>query len=598
MGEKSPIRHAAAMRKHALIAAVALAAACGGSEVDALADADAGPVAVTPGVDAGSPPAAICSPACAEWAQCVAGACVIAPGRCGTDKDCSGATPVCGATHTCEPPPLSTPAALTYSGLIITNQAYAPVFDQLAQLHTLTGVPTRLTTVEAICEATPGGCTDSDACHDTPKAIKDFLMQQYGKGVRHVVLGGDATIVPSRLTHDTFSDAFTTPLTDTFFTDYYYSDLSQWDTNHDCVYGDADHDTPGYSPAIDVTRVTVSSLDDAQTYLAKARAYLTGYDTTRIGRALFLSNVAANITLPVVNTTVPIDGGLYFEAPGRTLSILPAGFTVGKLYSAIGGNWPGIAPLTISSETAALQSGYNLVVHAGHGGPWDLTVEQDGSNDFDEQLAHELQNTQTPVMLSCACEAAALGDGPWIAGQQFITAPQGGGIGYLGNSTFGLGPAGGMQFIDAMLRWSFAQKNPLLGEAVMAGHAHLPTSDALTVDGISVSVINESSWRWTQKSATFLGDGLLPMYTNQGTTAAPAVAVKRTALGSVTQVSFTPSIAHVVGTLTVRAGGDVYAFAVDGSGSPLTLTLASAPAQVEWGFHSDATLASTGTVAF
>src|SRR5205823_10709796 len=107
-----------------------------------------------------------------------------------------------------------------------------------------------------------------------------------------------------------------------------------------------------------------------------------------------------------------------------------------------------------------------LVVHAGHGGEGYLTVEQDGGNAFTGSMAHDLRNSQFPILLSCACEAATFVDGPYGAGQQFITAPAGGGIGYLGNSTLGLGLGGGVQLIDALLRFAFARSNPLVGEAV------------------------------------------------------------------------------------------------------------------------------------
>jgi hypothetical protein len=521
---------------------------------------------------------------------------VLSPGRCSTSADCPAALPICDPNHTCVAPAVATPATPAYAALIITNRSYAPAFQELAQLHTLTGVPTQLATVEDICAAAPGGCSPTDACHDAAKAIKDYLIAQHRRGIRQVVLGGDGTIVPSRRTHDTFANAVLgVSYTETFFTDYYFADLSEWDTNGDCVYGDPATDSPTYLPTLGVTRVSVSSAAGLQTYLAKAQAYLTSYDTARMNTALLLSNVATTVTLPVVNTTVPIDAGFYFETPGRTRSLISGAFDTRRLYSSLA--WPGATQLTVPAEQAAFEQGYNIVVHAGHGAEWALTVEQDGSNAFTGSMAHQLRNTQFPMMFSCACEAATFADGDASAGQQFLTAPSGGGIGYLGNSTLGLGLAGGVQLIDALLRFAFATSNPLAGEAVLAGHANLPTSDSITIPNVpilgsvSLSVIDGASWRWTQKAATYLGDGLLPIYTNPTLSAAPTFSVRRAPIGNFSQISFTPSTS-AVGTLSVALGSSVYELALDGSRAAVSLTVAGAPAQLAYGFSSASTLAA------
>jgi hypothetical protein len=492
-------------------------------------------------------------------------------------------------------PPLTPPATPAYAAVIITNRSYVPGFQELAQLHTLTGVPTQLVTVEDICAVTPGGCNASDACHDAPKAIKDYLTAQSQHGLRQVVLGGDGSIVPSRQTHDTFANAILgVSYSETFYTDYYYADLSQWDTNGDCVYGDPVNDHPAYVPNLGVTRVSVSSAADLQTYLAKAKAYLTTYDTARFNRALLLSNVATEVKVPVINKTVKVDAGFYFETPGRTRSLISGAFDTTRLYSSLA--WPGASPLTVSSEQAAFEQGYNVVVHAGHGAEWALTVEQDGSNAFTGPMAHDLRNTQFPLMFSCACDAAKFVDGPASAGQQFITAPAGGGVGYLGNSTIGLGLAGGMQLIDGLLRFTFGHANPLAGEAVMAGHANLPTSDSITIPNVPVvgsltlSVIDAASWRWTQKAATYLGDGLLPIYTF-ALGAAPAFTVDRVSIGDYSQLRFFPSTA-ARGTLAVAIGTNIYQLQLDGSGNPASLMVADVPARLAYGFSSASTLAA------
>jgi len=533
-----------------------------------------------------------CDPACNAWETCTQRTCTLTPGRCNTDSDCTADTPVCGSNKFCTAPSVTPPTPMTYPAVIITNQAYSAGFQQLAQLHTLTGVPTQVVTVESICSQTASGCNDNDGCHDTAKAIKDYLIAQQALGLQEVVLGGDASIVTSRATEAKYSNAlYGVSYDEIFYSDYYFSDLSNWDTNNNCVYGE-DSDTPTYAPTIGVSRVSVSSPAELQAYIAKAAAYLTAYDTTRLNKALFLSNVATDIT--VGSTTIPIDSALYFETPGRTLSQMPSSFSITKLYSSLS-NWPGASALTVPAEEQAFESGYNIAVHSGHGDEGDVTVEQDGSNEFSGDMAYALQNSQYPILISCACEAATFADGDACAGQQFTTAPNGGGIGYLGNATIGLGIAGGMQLIDQFLKYAFSKTNPLANDVLMAAHKNMPTSDGFTftVAGfpVNLTVVDPTSWRWTQKAVTYLGDGLLPIYTETTMSAAPTFTATRTTLGNFTTITVVPTAA-VTGTMTMQVGSNVYQFPYSNSAASTTITVAGNITTIPVGFVSANTLAA------
>jgi hypothetical protein len=565
--------------------------ACGNGEI-----CDDGTCRATGTPDAGP---LTCSPACPSYETCSSGVCALSPGRCNTSSDCPAADPIC-SSNTCTAPVVTQPSTQTYAALIVTNQAYQAQFAQIAQMHTLTGVPTKVATVEEICAAQPGGCV-ANACHDTAKAIKDYLVVQAAAGVTLVVLGGDNSIVPSRMTHAYYSNPLYPPAFDEdFYSDDYYGDLTNWDTNGDCNYGDDTNDKPAYSPTLGISRISVSSAAELSAYFAKEQAYLNNYDLSRINTALFMSNIATYVTIPVLNTTVPIDSALYFEAPGRSLSFIPRAFDVTKLYSNIGGSWPNSAPLTNSAEMAAFASGFNVVVHSGHGDEVDVTVEQDGSNEFSGDMAYALQNTQFPVMVSCACAAATFADGDACAGQQFITAPTGGGIGYLGNSATGLGLAGGMELLDQFLKYAFTQSNPLIGDVVRAAHANMPTTDGLTVNlpylgPTLLPVVDITSWRWTQKAATYLGDGLLPIYTDVSTSSAPHISAAKQVLGNYATLTFTPA-AGAVGTFAAAINGNIYDLSLDGSGAAVRMTVSGPVTSVTFGFSSATTLSTFQTV--
>lgn len=491
---------------------------------------------------------------------------------------------------------VSAPAVLTYPAIIVTDAAYVEPFARLARLHTLTGVPTRVVTVQEICAASVAGCHDGDgaACYDTAKAIKEYLTQAYASGLRHVVMGGDSTIVPSRQTSDFYVNLLMgLSYQRTFHTDTYFADLSEWDGNGDCVYGQPGVDAPDYVPELAVSRIPVASTGELAAYLAKVERYLTAYDTARIGTALLLSNVATQLSLG--GDPVPIDSALYFESPGRTLSVLPSTFAVAKLYSLADGT--DAQPISVAAQIAALERGTNLVIHAGHGGTEVLTVEYDGSQAFSAVRAYALANTQLPIMLSCACEAGDFAAGGAAAGRSFVCAPAGGGIGYLGNSTVGLGMGGGLQLIDEVLRHVFANPGALAGEAVRTARVNLPKSDSFAFSGVPVigtvtlPIVDENAWRWTQKSATYLGDGLLPVYTDPALAAGPSFAVTTRRQGHFVIVTWEPAAA-VSGTLTVELAGAVYRISLAGDGGPVSLTVAGEPRQLAYGFASPTTLAA------
>ena len=481
---------------------------------------------------------------------------------------------------------------------MITSQAYQAQFEQIALMHTLTGVPTFVNTVEAICAAATGGCSTSDACHDTPKAIKDYIAAEHAAGVTQVVLGGDGTIVPSRITEAKYSNPLYPPAFDEFFySDDYYGDLSNWDSNGDCVYADAANDTLNYVPTVGISRISFSSSSELDAYFAKEKQYLTAYNVSGIGKALFMSNVATDLQL--LGQTIPIDSALYFEDPGRTLSFVPSDFAVTKLYATA--SYPDAGLLTVPNEIAAFEAGANIVVHSGHGDEEDVTVEQDGSNEFSGQDAYVLQNAQYPVMISCACEAATFMDGDGCAGQNFITAPAGGGVGYLGNSTIGLGIAGGMQLLDQFLKYSFSQSNPLIGDAIVAAHVNMPQSDTFevpvpVVGNVGAPVVDLSSWQWTQKAVTYLGDGLLPLYTDVATTAAPTFTATKSALGNFTTITFAAS-AVATGTLSVAIGNNVYELPLAGLSAAPSITVQGPVTTATIGYSAAGSLASFQTVS-
>lgn len=409
--------------------------------------------------------------------------------------------------------------------LIITTEALREPFDKLAALHTLTDILTEVETVENICGTK---CSATDHRLDAAKFMKDAIIAR--KGLKYVILGGDINDIPSRLVHDKYSNVAAGTYEEDFYTDYYYGDLADWDLSKDGIYAQDTVDKGiDYKPDLAVSRISVSTAQEAEIYYEKVIKYVSDYNTAAVKKALLLANIATNFN------GLDINAGYYFEATGRTVSAIPQDFTITRLYAQT------LPPPSLSSKAlsnsaqiAAYNEGYNIVVHNGHGFPSLLNCEQTGNEfDFTGDMAYQLTNQTLSIYLSCACQAGQF-ESPFTwhytnssgqakemvfpkdsAGELLMNAPQGGAIAYLGNTTTGLGLAGGSQLIDEMLKYVFTTQNPILGDALYAGHMNLKDSDTFQppILTVAIPVIDRDSYEWTQKATVLLGDLLIPVWT-------------------------------------------------------------------------------------
>lgn len=413
------------------------------------------------------------------------------------------------------------------------------------------------------------------------------------------MLGGTTMFVPARSVHDAYSNAmYRVSFDETFSSDYYFGDLSEWDANGDGTYAEDGVDAPDYLPELGVTRVPVSTLGEANLYVAKAIHHLTAYELDRAATALLLSNVATMLTVPYVDVDVPIDSAIYFEMTGRSASLIPPDYAVTKLYASF--PVANSRTLTLEEQTAEMERSYNFIIHAGHGSETSLTVEENGDNDFSAAHAYALSNAQHPFFLSGACRAGSLAY-PDSAGESLVTAPNGGAIGYLGNSGTGLGLAGGAQFVDEFLRYALAHPRPRVGDAMKSAHRTLPQTDTIDVPTglsvyptVAVPTVDLNSYQWTHKSVVWLGDGLLPIWTDPSTSVAPTVSLQRQAIGAFTKLVFSVS-PELGGTITVDTGAALYQKPV--AAGQATIVIAGTPAHVWFGFESATALPALGDSA-
>jgi hypothetical protein len=407
--------------------------------------------------------------------------------------------------------------------IIVTIDEFYEAFTKHAAFHTVTGIPTEVVTIEEICIVKT--CNDNDPKNDTAKAVKDFIMQI--PGLKYLVIGGDIEIVPSRRVYDSYSHILAGTFEGEFYTDFYYSDFSNWDSNNNGIYAEK-ADNLSYMPDIAVGRIPASEVEEVERYFLKVLSHMTAYEPSHVKKSALLANVATEMS------GIKINAGYYFETEGRTRDLITHDFAIRKIYSD---TFPFPAndaeKLNNARQKEAMESGTNLIIHNGHGYPTLLSCEQSTKdNDFTHHMAYELQNTTYPVFLSCACQAGQF-EAPFeytyeyggqtytrkfpedAAGEMLINAPLGGAIAYLGNTTTGLGLAGGSQLIDEMIRSMFFNPRSILGDSLMFGLTMLKKDDTFAppIQFVPpVKVVDENSWKWTKKSVVLLGSPLITFW--------------------------------------------------------------------------------------
>ncbi|MCL4235464.1 MAG: hypothetical protein KJ042_13205, partial [Deltaproteobacteria bacterium] len=185
--------------------------------------------------------------------------------------------------------------------LIVTNAEMADAWATFADWKDRTGLRTDVVTLD---DAVGSGASAAD--------LQDYLTGRAADGVRYVLLGGDADVIPYFRGYSevwALEDYFGNAPIETYFEEL---DLN-WDADGDGTPGEEDEDITLEDlrdPEIAVGRVPVQTADEAAGYVAKAIRYESGEGAVaeRAISPIFLADVAASV--PIVGD---IDGGMMHE---------------------------------------------------------------------------------------------------------------------------------------------------------------------------------------------------------------------------------------------------------------------------------------------
>jgi uncharacterized repeat protein (TIGR01451 family) len=419
--------------------------------------------------------------------------------------------------------------------VIVTSDAMAPVFQQLADWKTQSGVPAAVRTMSFIRTQYPVAADDAER-------VRLFLRDAYARwGTKWALLGGDTDIIPTRLATTVFYGG------ELIATDMYFSCLDgNWDADGDSTWGEGyvSASNPGDAvdlfPEIYVGRAPVSNALAAQTFVDKTLQYTR----TPLGTYEHFWLFCAEVLFPqpwIPGDDVSLDGGALAEQLLPLTDQVPALHLV-RMYE----NYTDTAyrsPVYAESREAALDSmntGPSLVLHVGHG---YRNVMEMGDVSMTNADAAALSNGNKLFNLyAINCTSAAI-DFPCI-GEQFLQNPNGGAVTNVGSTRFDF-PSTGEAYQYEFFRAFVEDHVNAIGELQAKQKlAWIPYSG---YDGVN---------RWTQMTLILLGDPELRMYLGKPTalvvTPPPSIALSDT--------QFT---VHVVSGASPLAGARVTAYKAD-----------------------------------
>lgn len=303
--------------------------------------------------------------------------------------------------------------------LIVTDASLTGPFEELAARRTVQGIPTEVVTVEEAVGGMPG--------RDDAEKLRNYVIDYHSEhGIEYLLLGGDTDLVPYRKAYAMTCEANIHPREDSLPSDLYFADLDgDWDANGNGTFGEVEDDVDLYAD-LHVGRAPVEDLPEAEAFVGKIGAYEDLLEGGHIQRALFLAEILW--TDPYTDSSQSkelIDS-----------EHVPDWFFITKLYESLGNE-------NLANTMEALNEGTNMVNHDGHAWYSSIGVGEGymGPDHFD---AIDSDGEYAAFLYSIGCWSAAF-DFDAVA-EHFVTNPDGCGVAWIGNSSYGWGSPGNPTF--------------------------------------------------------------------------------------------------------------------------------------------------------
>lgn len=365
------------------------------------------------------------------------------------------------------------------SYLIISNPPVDTIFQRLADWKTKKGIPAQVRTVNWILANYSG--------EDNAARIRNYIKTLPDSNIQYVLLGGDTYMIPCRFAYAMTCSAFIWNREDSLPCDLYYADLQgDWNFDGDGLYGEVEDSIDLY-PDLMVGRAPVSSIAEAQSFVDKILTYEKNPPHDYLDNALLLAEILWQN--PFTDQAVHKNR---MEAES-----FPPNLVVTKLYETLGNE-------NRQAVMAAIRDGQNLINHDGHGSSNVMGVGSGYLNTID--LDTITNAPKCGIIFSLGCWTAAF-DLTCIA-EGWMNNLNGGGVAFVGNSSYGWGSPGNPGFgisdiFDSRFFYSLlVENNYHIGEALaMCKTYFIPYSREKNV------------YRWHQYQLNLLGDPEMMVWT-------------------------------------------------------------------------------------
>lgn len=359
--------------------------------------------------------------------------------------------------------------------LIVTAAPLQGLFGQLAQRRHSEGILTDVVTIDEVLGTAEG--------RDDAEALRNYIIAyKQLHGLDYVLLGGDTGLVPFRYAFAMECQAGFHPREDSLPCDLYFSDLDgDWDANQNGIFGELEDEVDLY-PDVWVGRVTVDDLSEAQAWYDKLVAYEDCGQAGHLQDVLFLAEVLWNNPFT--------DGGVSKNMIQELC--LPGFMDVTKLYQTLGN-------LNETTVMNAMSAGTNLLNHNGHAWYNGMSIGSGGSIGESFLNSVDSDGRFSALFYSIGCWSAAF-DFDAVA-EHFLTSPQGCGVSFIGNSSYGWGSPGNPAYgySDILDRYFFQMlyqhRNARIGQVLaMSKDFYIPYGRW------------ENVYRWHLYQVNLLGD--------------------------------------------------------------------------------------------
>lgn len=379
--------------------------------------------------------------------------------------------------------------------VIVTSDELLPQFQELADYKTDRGIKTVVRTTEWIASNYPSAI-------DQPAQIRNFLQLAYQLwGTRYVLLGGDVSVIPSRMIHNTFyppGQGTTMPV------DLYYACLDgNWNADGDANMGEAfasygdEGDYVDLVAELSVGRAPVTTTLQVETFVNKVMSYEQTNIGPHNGNALFMSEV-------LFPSDYQQGGDLYEDGATYSEEIIEDAMSLSSVepfrYYEAYDLWDGAFPETHSAVISQMSStDYGLVVHVGHGFFYNMSVG-DRSLDLGD-ISSLYNNPNYFVLSSLNCASAAIDYNSIL--ERFIINDNGGAVVAIGSSRAafpGIASRYQLDFFSVLYQTDTSRVGDAIAES-RSNYDHL----------VSMNTIE----RWTHMTYTLIGDPTLMFYPDE-----------------------------------------------------------------------------------